>query len=871
MSTRNGWMAGAFWAATSLVAVAQAPATYVHTYFKQPVPLRLDSGKLAVFSEQIALRGLRTDDASPIAAADAGLAAALDRRGMSAAEAVQESVRGWSTLKSPVSTVAGDADVELLVGELADDAAVEFVSPVFIDERNLPVIITRDVLVGFDDSLDAVAAAALLDQYLGGFVLDRDYGGMAGVYRVRTLFKNGFDVLDRANELAQRPEVRFAEPDMLRRGVPRLIPNDQFFSILWGVHNTGQSGGTVDQDMDGPEAWDITTGAATIKVAILDEGVQQNHPDLNVLAGADFTGNNTVGGGPFNSCDNHGTAVAGCVSAIINNVSGVVGIAPSCKSVSHKIGTSNCDGTFSSTDTMLVNALVYARDTSQCRVTNSSFSYGVSGGITSAYINTRNAGLVHFASTGNDGAGSINYPASIAEVNAVGSLNRFGNRSSFSNFGTGIDFSAPGETIYTTDRSGAAGYYGGNYGFQDGTSFSSPYAAGVAALVLSRNSTLTAAQVESYMQQGCVDRGAAGYDTTYGWGFVNANNTLLLVPLPPGPPGPFNLIGPADASTDAPTTLQLQWSPSAGAATYAIMLDDNATFLHPEVNISGLTGTSYNVPMTLEQGRAYYWKMTATNASGSIDATPALASFSTMLDCNANGVPDATDIAMGTSQDCNENLQPDECDLSTAFRVASQEMTPINATSPQAFVYSARPATGAVTMAFKAFADVNLSNEFINIDLNGSPLGSVFVTGAQDCAAAGSNSVLNVAMTDYNNAIGHMAGAATLNMVPNANVGEQCATPTWITVVITCSATPASADDNSNMVPDECETGLPGDMNCDGVVDILDINPFILALSDPVGYASAYPDCDINNGDVNNDGNVDVLDINPFVALLSGG
>ncbi|TWT42411.1 hypothetical protein RAS1_35430 [Phycisphaerae bacterium RAS1] len=62
-----------------------------------------------------------------------------------------------------------------------------------------------------------------------------------------------------------------------------------------------------------------------------------------------------------------------------------------------------------------------------------------------------------------------------------------------------------------------------------------------------------------------------------------------------------------------------------------------------------------------------------------------------------------------------------------------------------------------------------------------------------------------------------------------------------------------------------------GDLNCDGAVNVLDINPFILALSDPAAYAAAYPTCEIANGDVNGDGNVDVLDINPFVALLSGG
>ena len=62
----------------------------------------------------------------------------------------------------------------------------------------------------------------------------------------------------------------------------------------------------------------------------------------------------------------------------------------------------------------------------------------------------------------------------------------------------------------------------------------------------------------------------------------------------------------------------------------------------------------------------------------------------------------------------------------------------------------------------------------------------------------------------------------------------------------------------------------PGDLNCDGAVNFDDINPFVLALSDPAGYHSAYPNCNIMNGDINGDGLVNFDDINPFVALLTG-
>jgi hypothetical protein len=83
---------------------------------------------------------------------------------------------------------------------------------------------------------------------------------------------------------------------------------------------------------------------------------------------------------------------------------------------------------------------------------------------------------------------------------------------------------------------------------------------------------------------------------------------------------------------------------------------------------------------------------------------------------------------------------------------------------------------------------------------------------------------------------------------------------------IQAQAAPASADDNLNGVPDECE--VVGDMNCDGTVDFGDINPYVLALTDPAGYTTTFPNCTLVHADINGDGSVDFGDINPFVALF---
>jgi hypothetical protein len=282
-------------------------------------------------------------------------------------------------------------------------------------------------------------------------------------------------------------------------------------------------------DMDGDQAWDITTGSASIKVLVLDVGTEQTHPDINQLPGADFTGEGG-GGGPVNICDNHGTAVSGCVSAIINNTIGVVGSAPGCPVLSARPFISNlaCNGSWSTNISWTVDALDWG-ETQGARVSNNSNYYGfTSSSIESKYASTYANGMVHFASAGNDGAGSVSYPSSLPTVNAIAALAPTGFKASFSNFGPQLSLSAPGTSVYSTDRTSSAGYVSGDYVVVQGTSFASPYTAGVAALVLSAEPGLTAPQVEHKLWCTAMDLGAAGFDNTYGYGFVNAYNALSI-------------------------------------------------------------------------------------------------------------------------------------------------------------------------------------------------------------------------------------------------------------------------------------------------------------------------------------------------------
>lgn len=431
------------------------------------------------------------------------------------------------TLKTPLITVA---EVDQNIKTLLNSPSIDFVSPVFFGVvTGTWVTITPDILLRFKPEF--IANSELLLSILAPEleIITKNFGNMSGAYKLRSSSRNGFEVLATANRLAEDPRLAWSEPDAHFSGGTCLTPNDPGFADLWGILNTGQFSGIVDMDMDGDSAWDNTTGDPAIKVLIIDVGVQQDHPDLNQLPGVDVTSEGPGAGGPTNVCDNHGTVVAGCVSAIINNSLGTVGIAPGCKAVSARtfIANLDCSGSWSSIASWTVNALAWG-ETTGVRVTNNSSFYGfTSNSIKDKYESTYSNGLVHFACACNFNSPIISYPGSIPIVNAVAALDPNGTLTSFSNYGIGLDFSAPGITVYTTDRTGDDGYSLDDYVYVQGTSFASPYSAGVAALVLSQNPGLTSAQVERIMQCSCKDLGTLGYDTTYGWGFVNAENALL--------------------------------------------------------------------------------------------------------------------------------------------------------------------------------------------------------------------------------------------------------------------------------------------------------------------------------------------------------
>jgi subtilisin family serine protease len=426
------------------------------------------------------------------------------------------------------STLSDAQAARVQVEQILESQDVEFASPVFHGNGGTWVTVSPEILVKFKDGM-AVDPQAFFASYVPGVeVVQNEFGNMKGAFKLKSGSRNGFDVLAQANALAQDDRIEWAEPDMLFSGYSSLTPNDPGYPDLWGINNTGQFGGTVDMDMDGDLAWDISTGDPDIKVLIIDVGVQQDHPDINQVPGIDVTSDMEPGGGPANFCDNHGTAVASCVSAIINNSLGTVGIAPDCKSVSGRTFISGlaCDGSWSTAVSWTVDVLTWG-ETNGVRVSNNSNYYGFSSSsIEAKYASTKANGMVHFAAAGNFAQSSVSYPSSIPEVNAITAIQPSGLKASFSNFGSGTAFTAPGVNIYCADRTGGDGYVPGDYVFLQGTSFASPYSAGVAALILSVEPGLTPEQVEAKMRCTAKDIGPDGYDIYYGYGIVDAYDAL---------------------------------------------------------------------------------------------------------------------------------------------------------------------------------------------------------------------------------------------------------------------------------------------------------------------------------------------------------
>ena len=407
------------------------------------------------------------------------------------------------------------------------------------------------------------------------------------------------DLPDQANEQAYirafqaRPEVEFAELDRIV-WPDEVTPNDPWYIDQWHLKKIGT-----------PAAWSSTTGGPNIIVAILDGGVDGSHPDLaaNMVAGWNTYNNSSDTSDPAG----HGTKVAGSAVAASNNSVGVAGVAWGCKIMPVRIA----DATGATTFSAMASGLNWAANHG-ARVANISYSpITDSSTVTSAAKYFQSQGGVVISSAGN--TGSFVATADSPYILTVSATDANDVRSSSSSTGNNVDLAAPGISIRTTAR-------GGTYAAVSGTSFSAPIVAGVAALVMTANSSLTGAEVQDILEQSADDLGATGWDTTYGSGRVNAARALAMA-------------GGGNNVDSTPPTVSIT-SPShgstvAGGVNVAVSASDN-------VGVSSISLAIDGAPFAVDGSSPYSFQWdTSAVANGqhvltatAIDAAGQTSSFS---------------------------------------------------------------------------------------------------------------------------------------------------------------------------------------------------------------------------------------------------
>lgn len=417
-----------------------------------------------------------------------------------------------------------------LLARLVAAPEIDFASLVELDGRGNPGCASPFVLARFEADVPETAQRAVLSTLPDLWVARERFGGMDGAWRLESTLPTGAEVVRQAAELAALPGLRWAHVDRIATGVTDgETPDDPLFPMSWGLDNTGQTvagvTGLVDFDMDVAEAWDVTLGSSAVIVAVMDVGAQLDHPDLNVGFGADLTGSGTTGW-PVNPCANHGTAVAGCIASRFDNGIGTAGVAPLCVIASGSIGIDTCDGKFSQFSSWNVDALEWAESIG-ASITNWSVSLEDDDAVSDKLSETWIGGMMHFAAAGNKYPEPMTFPATHAKVCSVGGTKADGTKYSGSQVGPKLDLAAPAVNVQTADRTGMAGYDVSDYTVETGTSFATPYAAGVAALVRSVHPWMPPTVVRLLLEMSATDLGAPGQDDTYGFGHVNARAVLV--------------------------------------------------------------------------------------------------------------------------------------------------------------------------------------------------------------------------------------------------------------------------------------------------------------------------------------------------------
>jgi PKD repeat protein len=462
----------------------------------------------------------------------------------------------------------------------------------------------------------------------------------------------GTNILDVVERYKADPNVEYAKPDYV--AFPAVVPTDPLYADHWGHNNTAQLpgydwGGTWDHtgppvgtvgfDANAEAAWDASQGfgSSSIIIAILDSGVDIDHPDLNLVSGYDF-GDNDSNPDDNSAQAGHGTCCAGVAASVVNNGIGACGAAPGCRIMPCKVADSGGSMYFS----YIENALYWAADNGADIISLSLGAYVSNDPATDAAITyAYNAGCVILAATSNDNYSYISYPANHAYVIGVGAASPCGDRKRSSsnssecnpgvnpdpngytcdgerwwgsNYGPNsqdaagaVDVIAP-TIVPTTDIAGSGGYQSGDYEpFFNGTSCATPYAAGVCGLIKSANPTWTASQIRNQLCTSAIDivnvESGSGWDRYSGYGMVDAEAAVGGG----GPTPPTAAFVGSPTSGDAPLTVDFTDQSTGGPTSWSWDFGDTGS------------SSAQNPSHTYTAVGTYTVTLTVSNAYGSDD------------------------------------------------------------------------------------------------------------------------------------------------------------------------------------------------------------------------------------------------------------
>jgi thermitase len=307
----------------------------------------------------------------------------------------------------------------------------------------------------------------------------------------------------------------YVEPRMKVQAT--FTPNDPYWNAQWGP-----------QMIQADWAWNTTAGSQDVLVAVVDTGIDYDHPDLAgnyVPLGFNWVGMNANPRDDFG----HGTHCAGIIAGVLNNDMGIAGVAQ-VHIMAEKVLDSGGYGYWD----WVANGIINATDCGAKIISMSLGGYGDSQLLHDAVKYAHDRGVLLVAAAGNDNTNTRSYPAAYEEVVGVAATDQYDSKAWFSNWGDWVELAAPGvgilstmPTYYVTLNDWG---YSMNYAYMDGTSMACPHAAGVAALVWSLYPNKTRDWVRLWLRDTANDLGDPGFDEIYGYGRVNARNAVEQQP-----------------------------------------------------------------------------------------------------------------------------------------------------------------------------------------------------------------------------------------------------------------------------------------------------------------------------------------------------